>query len=59
MVANSSPSPSAAHSVILTGAEKVAVLLLALGKQRAAKLLRRFDTEDFPSAVFFHTMRVS
>jgi flagellar motor switch protein FliG len=38
MVANSSPSPSAAHPVILTGAEKVAVLLLALGKQRAAKL---------------------
>jgi flagellar motor switch protein FliG len=46
MVANSSPSPSAAHPVILTGAEKVAVLLLALGKQRAAKLLRRFDAEE-------------
>lgn len=30
----------------LTGAEKVAVLLLALGKPRAAKLLRRFDPED-------------
>jgi flagellar motor switch protein FliG len=30
----------------LTGAEKVAVLLLALGKPRAAKLLKRFDPED-------------
>ena len=30
----------------LSGAEKVAILLLALGKARAAKLLRRFDAED-------------
>jgi flagellar motor switch protein FliG len=30
----------------LSGVEKVAVLLLALGKARAAKLLRRFDLED-------------
>jgi flagellar motor switch protein FliG len=33
-------------SQTLTGAEKVALLLLALGKTRAAKLLRRFDPED-------------
>jgi flagellar motor switch protein FliG len=30
----------------MSGAEKVAVLLLALGKPRAAKLLKRFDPED-------------
>ncbi len=30
----------------LTGVEKVAVLLLSLGKTRAAKLLKRFDPED-------------
>src|SRR5215475_14068806 len=30
----------------LTGAEKVAVLLLALGKPRAAKLLKRFDPDE-------------
>lgn len=30
----------------MSGAEKVAVLLLALGKPRAAKLLRRFDPDD-------------
>ena len=30
----------------MSGAEKVAVLLLALGKARAAKLLKRFDSED-------------
>lgn len=30
----------------LTGPEKVAVLLLALGKQRAAKVLQRFDAEE-------------
>ena len=35
------PQPSA-----MSGAEKVAVLLLALGKARAAKLLKRFDAED-------------
>ncbi len=37
---------SAAASSQLTGAEKVAVLLLALGKARAAKLLKKFDTEE-------------
>ena len=31
---------------LMTGAEKVAVLLLALGKARAAKLLKRFDGDD-------------
>jgi flagellar motor switch protein FliG len=36
------PPPAAS----LTGAEKVAVLLLALGKPRAAKILRRFDPDD-------------
>ncbi len=35
-----------AASSQLTGAEKVAVLLLALGKARAAKLLKKFDTEE-------------
>jgi flagellar motor switch protein FliG len=30
----------------LNGVEKVAVLLLALGKQRASKVLKRFDAED-------------
>jgi flagellar motor switch protein FliG len=30
----------------LTGTEKVAVLLLALGKDRAAKLLKKFDAEE-------------
>ena len=30
----------------MSGAEKVAVLLLALGKPRAAKVLKRFDSED-------------
>jgi flagellar motor switch protein FliG len=37
------PPPQA---VPLTGAEKVAVLLLALGKPRAAKLLKRFDADE-------------
>jgi flagellar motor switch protein FliG len=32
--------------LLMTGAEKVAVLLLALGKARAAKLLKRFDADD-------------
>ena len=36
------PTPPAA----LTGAEKVAVLLLALGKDRSAKLLKKFDAEE-------------
>src|SRR5262245_27997254 len=35
------PPPTA-----MNGAEKVAVLLLALGKARAAKLLKRFDAEE-------------
>jgi flagellar motor switch protein FliG len=33
-------------SASLSGVEKVAILLLALGKARAAKLLQRFDAED-------------
>ena len=37
---------AAATPAALSGAEKVAVLLLALGKARAAKLLKRFDPED-------------
>ncbi|KAB2917468.1 MAG: flagellar motor switch protein FliG [Hyphomicrobiaceae bacterium] len=41
-----SQATSSPHPGSLTGAEKVAVLLLALGKQRAAKILRRFDAED-------------
>lgn len=36
----------AAPPVSLTGAEKVAVLLLSLGRPRAAKLLRLFDADD-------------
>jgi flagellar motor switch protein FliG len=35
-----------ATSGALTGTEKVAVLLLALGKARAAKLLKKFDPEE-------------
>jgi flagellar motor switch protein FliG len=34
------------QGMALSGAEKVAVLLLALGKPRAAKLLKRFDPEE-------------
>jgi flagellar motor switch protein FliG len=34
------------HPQLLSGAEKVAILLLALGKNRAARLLQRFDAED-------------
>ena len=37
---------AAAASGALTGTEKVAVLLLALGKTRAAKLLKKFDPEE-------------
>ena len=37
---------AAKQSPLMTGAEKVAVLLLALGKARAAKLLKRFDGDD-------------
>ena len=36
----------AATTGVLTGTEKVAVLLLALGKGRAAKLLKKFDAEE-------------
>jgi flagellar motor switch protein FliG len=43
VAAQAKPAPPPAS---LTGAEKVAVLLLALGKPRAAKLLKRFDPED-------------
>jgi flagellar motor switch protein FliG len=39
-------SRARAPSGTLTGTEKVAVLLLALGKSRAAKLLKRFDPEE-------------
>jgi flagellar motor switch protein FliG len=35
-----------AQAASLTGAEKVAVLLLALGKALAARLLKRFDPEE-------------
>jgi flagellar motor switch protein FliG len=35
-----------ASSSVLNGTEKVAVLLLALGKIRAAKLLKKFDAEE-------------
>lgn len=45
MSANSE-SKAAGQPGSLTGAEKVAILLLALGKTRAAKLLKRFDAED-------------
>jgi flagellar motor switch protein FliG len=38
--------PPAPQAATLSGAEKVAVLLLALGKPRAAKLLKRFDPEE-------------
>jgi len=38
--------PGAPHRLSLTGAEKVAVLLLAIGKPRAAKVLKRFDPEE-------------
>ncbi len=41
-----SESKAAGQPGSLTGAEKVAILLLALGKTRAAKLLKRFDAED-------------
>src|SRR5947209_2710522 len=39
-------SRARAPSGALTGTEKVAVLLLALGKTRAAKLLKKFDPEE-------------
>ncbi len=39
-------SRAASASGTLTGSEKVAVLLLALGKARSAKLLAKFDAEE-------------
>jgi flagellar motor switch protein FliG len=45
MALTSRARPAASPSS-LTGAEKVAVLLLALGKTRAAKLLKKFDAEE-------------
>jgi len=44
MVAGARARPVSASQ--LSGAEKAAVLLLALGKARAAKLLKKFDTEE-------------
>lgn len=46
MSTSSESKAAAAPSASLSGAEKVAILLLALGKTRAAKLLQRFDAED-------------
>ena len=46
MSATAQAKTAAQQAALLTGAEKVAVLLLALGKPRAAKLLKRFDPED-------------
>ncbi|MBX9589519.1 MAG: flagellar motor switch protein FliG [Hyphomonadaceae bacterium] len=46
MSAPAQAKPAAPEAASLTGAEKVAVLLLALGKPRAAKLLKRFDPEE-------------
>jgi flagellar motor switch protein FliG len=45
-LSTNSESKAASQPATLTGAEKVAILLLALGKTRAAKLLKRFDAED-------------
>lgn len=38
--------PGARHSRSLTGAEKVGVLLLALGRERASELLKKMDSEE-------------
>jgi flagellar motor switch protein FliG len=46
MSASAQPKSAAQQAASLSGAEKVAVLLLALGKPRAAKLLKRFDPEE-------------
>ena len=46
MSASAQAKAASPQAVLLTGAEKVAVLLLALGKPRAAKLLKRFDPEE-------------
>jgi len=46
MSAPAQAKTAATQTVSLSGAEKVAVLLLALGKPRAAKLLKRFDPDE-------------
>jgi flagellar motor switch protein FliG len=46
MSATAQPKPAQQAAAPLSGAEKVAVLLLALGKPRAAKLLKRLDPEE-------------
>src|SRR6188508_1662495 len=46
MSASAQPKATVPEAVSMSGAEKVAVLLLALGKPRAAKVLKRFDSED-------------
>jgi flagellar motor switch protein FliG len=46
MSATAQPKTAPPQVPSLSGAEKVAVLLLALGKPRAAKLLKRFEPED-------------
>src|ERR687894_1493140 len=46
MNASEQIKPAAPTAAGLSGAEKAAVLLLALGKPRAAKLLKRFDPEE-------------
>ncbi|HPG88789.1 MAG TPA: FliG C-terminal domain-containing protein [Hyphomicrobium sp.] len=38
--------PGARHGRSLTGAEKVGVLLLALGQEKASELLKKFDPEE-------------
>ena len=45
VVASVQPPPAGAPGGALSGVEKVAVLLLALGKNRAAKILKHFDPE--------------
>lgn len=46
MSAPAQPKTAAPEAASMSGAEKVAVLLLALGKPRAAKVLKRFDPEE-------------
>lgn len=46
MSASDQTKPAAPTAASMSGAEKAAVLLLALGKPRAAKLLKRFDPEE-------------
>jgi flagellar motor switch protein FliG len=46
MSAPAQTKAAAPQAALLTGAEKVAVLLLALGKPRAARLLKRFDPDE-------------